>query len=481
MINGRTFTAHFEDQTSRSAYLTWSAAQMLVYNAKVQENNYFWRFHQKFWTPEPLPKPDQKYAHFHFEPWVTAVPSAVRGIGAYRWFQAQNAFMRGITRRPRAKKIKGADRQLTLTQTYFTFEPISKKWTRLVVGTKSKGTAFTLRIRTHRGFEMPAMIAISSTNAGVRVSFSYEAEDVPETETPETQEEIAKRLQPLPVEELEEKTLAWDWGVVINVACSDGKCFLISTVEQERMKRKERGRLRHQRRLARMQADSNNARKQKQRIAKDWTYERNVRTNFAHQVSHALATREDIEVIGCEALNVKGMTKRPKPKYDKNGKPLPNGAVAKAGLNRSLLKSQKGRISQYLHYKCAREGKLFVQVDPKNSSRECCVCGHIARENRPEQAVFRCTNPDCPNYGVEINADLQAALVLKKRTVEAVRAGIKQRESKKLLRVPRAKKGINVGVDRPESLCAPKPVEPSLDASDAKAPRRPSAIAHASA
>lgn len=276
--------------------------------------------------------------------------------------------------------------------------------------------------------------------------------------------------------------MAYDWGLVINVACSDGKRYHISEVELERMKRKEVGRKRHQRRLSRMQADSNSARRQKRRIAKDWEYGRNVRKNFAHQVSHALATQEGIEVIGCEALNIKGMTKRPKPKYDENGKPLPNGAAAKAGLNQSLLNSQNGRIMQYLRYKCTREGKLFVEVDPKNSSRECHVCHHIAQENRPEQAIFRCTNPECPNYGVEINADYQASLILKQRVIAAVREGIKRKESKKLLRVPRAKKRTTVGVDRPESLCAPKPVEPSLGVGSAKARTRClSAAAHASA
>lgn len=73
MQTGRSFAAHFEDDASREAYLAWSAAQMLVYNAKVDESNYFWKFRCKFWSPEPLPKPDQKYAHLvnpDTVPWV---------------------------------------------------------------------------------------------------------------------------------------------------------------------------------------------------------------------------------------------------------------------------------------------------------------------------------------------------------------------------------------------------------------------------
>ena len=96
MQTGRSFAAHFEDDASREAYFTWSAAQMLVYNAKVDESNYFWWFHCKFWTPEPMPKPDQKYAHLvnpTTVPWVKDVPGDIRGIGAYRFYQAMTRFL----------------------------------------------------------------------------------------------------------------------------------------------------------------------------------------------------------------------------------------------------------------------------------------------------------------------------------------------------------------------------------------------------
>ena len=29
-------------------------------------------------------------------------------------------------------------------------------------------------------------------------------------------------------------------------------------------------------------------------------------------------------------------------------------------------------------------------MDPRNSSRKCAECGHIAKENRPNQSTFRC-------------------------------------------------------------------------------------------
>ena len=290
MQTGRSYTAHFDDDKSRETYLTWSAAQMYVYNAKVQENNYFWRFHCKFWTPEPMAAPDQKYAHlidFTETPWMKSVPSAVRGIGAYHWYQAQQRFMRGLARCPRTKRIKDADRQLSLTRPYFSIEKISRKWSRVVVGTKSKGAAFTLRVRTHRPHEMPAMIAITMTRAGLRVAFSYEEENV----FPETQEEIAARLQGLSEEELEKKTLAWDWGAKRNLQLSDRTAYNIPAVQMERIRYKEVGAKRQQRRLAGMQEGSKNSKKQKSRIAKKREYERNVRKdlNFHAKITLTLA------------------------------------------------------------------------------------------------------------------------------------------------------------------------------------------------
>lgn len=60
--------------------------------------------------------------------------------------------------------------------------------------------------------------------------------------------------------------------------------------------------------------------------------------------------------------------------------------------------------------------------------------------------------------GHEENADLNASRVIRKRSVKMILEGlVNKKESKKLLRVPRAKKR-NIGVDRPESM----PAEPSV-------------------
>ena len=450
MQTGRSFAAHFEDDASREAYLTWSAAQMLVYNAKVEESNYFWKFRCKFWSPEPLPKPDQKYAHLvnpDTVPWVKEVPSAVRGIGAYRFFQAMTRFMRGLSKRPHRKPIRNADRQLTLTRDYFSVKQVSQKWWELTFGSKKK-TAGRIRFRAHCRFEMPAMVMITCTNQCLQLGFSYEDEL---TEFPETEEEILARLRKLTPEELTERTIGGDVGVKIRLQLSNGESFNLSEIEKTRIARRDFGRRRHQRRLARMNPGSSNYRKQTRKIAKTYVYEKNVNNNFCHQTSHKIAVMEGIEVVALEDLNVAGMVRRPKPKYDDKGRAQPNGAAAKSGLNKAVTKSRFARLRTSILYKCRRNGKVAVFVNAKNSSRECSKCGYTAKENRPSQAVFCCRREGC---GHEENADLNASRVIRKRGVKMILEGlVNKKESKKLLRVPRAKKR-NIGVDRPESMPA---------------------------
>lgn len=62
------------------------------------------------------------------------------------------------------------------------------------------------------------------------------------------------------------------------------------------------------------------------------------------------------------------------------------------------------QLGLFIAYKAKLAGVLVVYVDPKNTSRGCSTCGHIAKENRPSQLVFRCVS-----CGYEANADFNAA------------------------------------------------------------------------
>ncbi|MFF3518992.1 RNA-guided endonuclease InsQ/TnpB family protein [Streptomyces sp. NPDC002573] len=48
------------------------------------------------------------------------------------------------------------------------------------------------------------------------------------------------------------------------------------------------------------------------------------------------------------------------------------------------------QLGRFLTYKARRRGVPLLQVDPRNTSRECSSCHHIDKRNRPAQAEFRC-------------------------------------------------------------------------------------------
>ena len=98
------------------------------------------------------------------------------------------------------------------------------------------------------------------------------------------------------------------------------------------------------------------------------------------------------------------MTRKPAPKPDpdQDGHFLPNGARAKAGLDRGILASGWGLFAQRLEQKAP--GRV-EKVHPAYTSQHCSACGHIAAESRKSQALFACVA--CTYTG---NADVNAAI-----------------------------------------------------------------------
>jgi putative transposase len=136
------------------------------------------------------------------------------------------------------------------------------------------------------------------------------------------------------------------------------------------------------------------------KVAKLHAKIRRQRADFHHKTARALVT--DHDVIAHECLNTAGMTRSPVPKADPEqpGGHLPNGAAAKAGLNRSILDAGWAQFLGILANKAESAGRLVVPVDARNTSRTCPRCGHVAKENRVTQARFQCTR-----CGFAANAD----------------------------------------------------------------------------
>jgi putative transposase len=81
----------------------------------------------------------------------------------------------------------------------------------------------------------------------------------------------------------------------------------------------------------------------------------------------------------------------------------------KAGLNKTILNAAWGKIKTYTRYKGLRKNKLTIGVQAHYSSQECSHCGFTHKDNRSSQAEFI-----CQGCGFTCNADLNAALVIKK-------------------------------------------------------------------
>ena len=89
---------------------------------------------------------------------------------------------------------------------------------------------------------------------------------------------------------------------------------------------------------------------------------RRQRLDHAHKT--ALALVRDHDVIVHEDLKVANMTRRPKPRPGDGGAFEPNGAGAKAGLNRSIYDAGWGIFLRVLAAKAESAGREVISVNP---------------------------------------------------------------------------------------------------------------------
>lgn len=204
----------------------------------------------------------------------------------------------------------------------------------------------------------------------------------------------------VPTEPLEptEATVGIDLGVASFLTTSDGAHLpnpqhLAAAsdriaVAQQDLARKKRGSCRRRKAVARVARLHGKVARQ--------------RLDHAHKTALALVREHDLIVH--EDLKVKNMTARPKPRPDENGAYQPNGAVAKAGLNKSIRDAGWGIFLRILSAKAESAGRQVIAVNPRHTSQRCAECGHIAAGNRVTQAEFRCLA-----CGHQAHADVNAA------------------------------------------------------------------------
>ncbi len=150
---------------------------------------------------------------------------------------------------------------------------------------------------------------------------------------------------------------------------------------------------RYQRRMQGQVKGSRRRHKTRLKLQKCCRHLKNARDNWQHQASRKIANNAGLVVL--EDLNTQGMTKSAKGTVDNPGKHV----KAKSGLNREILKTGWHGLEQKLNYKAE-----VIKIHPAYTSQACSACGHVSKDNRTSQAVFKCVA-----CGHAEHADLNAA------------------------------------------------------------------------
>ncbi len=170
-----------------------------------------------------------------------------------------------------------------------------------------------------------------------------------------------------------------DRGVSTLVAAADADRTVVGLWEGVKTYRKHQDALaKASRWLARTTPGSKRNARARARVNRLHAKIANIRRHVAHQVSSELTAT--VTVLAVENLNVKGMMSRPAPRPDPEapGGFAPNGAAAKAGLNKSLADAAMAEVGRQLAYKADWYGVQVLTADRwVPSSKMCSKCGNM--------------------------------------------------------------------------------------------------------
>lgn len=122
----------------------------------------------------------------------------------------------------------------------------------------------------------------------------------------------------------------------------------------------------------------------------------NKRTGFAHQQSRRLVNTYGVIVF--EDLFITNM--------------IQNGRLSK-----SIADVAWNQLAQFTAYKAADAGRLFLQVDPRNTSKKCSRCGSLVIKD------LKVRTHDCPHCGLVLDRDHNAAINILALGLQRVNAG----------------------------------------------------------
>jgi putative transposase len=123
---------------------------------------------------------------------------------------------------------------------------------------------------------------------------------------------------------------------------------------------------------------------------KVWRSITNRRSDFAHKLSRQIVNR--FGIICVEDLKIKQM-------MDGNFR----------SMNRSIADAAWGQFLFFTSYKAAEAGRVFVEVNPKNTSQICSNCGEMVRKDLSVRIH------SCPHCGFTASRDHNAAVNILRR------------------------------------------------------------------
>ncbi|HQL48685.1 MAG TPA: transposase, partial [Holophaga sp.] len=352
---------------------------------------------------------DQTFSQFKTDqtPWLSEVPAQVirNGVVLYKRAWSNHWQNPSHFRRPRAKR-KWDRNSVWLTRELFRFVGPG----RVEIGTAANPIG-VLSFVEHWSLPEPASITLTRTRyEHWFLSYATDALEGPEMAPDET-----RLVQLAKDPDLPSKVLGIDRGIALLAARSDGGEHRMEEHLEARIAKLERRRRRYQRQASRRQKGSRRRDKALGKAARQSARIASIRNDFLRKEAFRIAEVAP-EVVALEDLNLKGMTRRPKPKRDEaTGKWVRNGAAQKSCLNKALAHAGLGNLAFYLRQALAKRGKLLVLVPAHHSSQECSECGFVHEGNRTSQGTFLCLR-----CGHAENADHNAAKVIKKRGIALI-------------------------------------------------------------
>ena len=154
-----------------------------------------------------------------------------------------------------------------------------------------------------------------------------------------------------------------------------------------------------QRDLSRTKKGSKRSAKARQRLAVAHQKLQRSRDVQHHTISRKIINEYDL--IAVEDLEIKQMLRVKKTSNDKLSFMSP---AAKRGMRRNIGLSAWGSFVHQLVYKAEDAGKLVIKVDPRGTTQDCSRCAATIPKG------LRAREHNCPQCGLQIDRDLNAAL-----------------------------------------------------------------------